>query len=93
MLQDWQFQTETTVSYSTTGKYQHEIVVCTNTSGITITMQAIVEGKEVTVIRAGTGAVTVDGNGTNITGAATQVIPVQYDAPHMIATSSEWVLG
>ena len=51
-----------------------------------------VESARVTVIRAGTGAVLVDGDGATIIGAATQNMPAQYDAADLIASDTEWVL-
>jgi len=85
-------QHEVTADHTVTGEFNHEIVVCTNTVDITVTMPGLTEGLQVTVIRAGTGGVTVDGDGTNIIGAATQILGAQYDAPHMIGSSSEWLL-
>ena len=55
-------------------------------------MPLIYEGAEVTVIRGGIGGVTVDGNGANILGLATQSLPMQHDAAHMFGKSSEWGL-
>jgi hypothetical protein len=86
-------QVEKTANYTTTGDFGHEIVVCTNTTAITITLQTLVEKALVTVIRAGTGAVTVDGGSSNIQGQATQNMPRQYDAASMVASSTEWVLN
>jgi hypothetical protein len=78
--------------YIVSGLVLNETVICNNTSPITVTMPARVEGRQVTVVRAGTGAVTIDGNGVNIIGNATQVLPAQYDAADMIASATEWVL-
>ena len=86
------FQTEVSSNYTITGDFTHEIVICTNTSAITITMPLHYEEAQATVIRGGTGGVTIDGNGTNIVGEATQAIPLQYDAAHMFGTSTEWAL-
>ena len=85
-------QLETAVSYTITGTFDHEIVTCTNTTAITITMPTHVEDKQVTVIRGGTGAVTIAGNGTNIVGSANQTLPLQHDAAHMFGKVSEWGL-
>ena len=81
-----------TADYSTTGLYGHEIVVCDSASPITVTLHTLKRGSRVTVIRAGTGAVTIDGDGTNITGSPTQSLPSQYDAAELIGASTEWVL-
>tara|TARA_R100000049_G_C1886119_1_gene40803 strand:+ start:145 stop:546 length:402 start_codon:yes stop_codon:yes gene_type:complete len=85
-------QVDTAVSYTTTGAFFHEIVNCTNTTTITITLQDRVENDRVTIIRGGIGGVTVDGNGETIIGESTQNMPRQYDAADLVATSSEWVL-
>ena len=86
------YQTEVTADYTTTGSYDQEIVICNNTSAITITLQLLIAEKRVTVIRAGTGAVTIDGDGATITGVSTQTLPLQYDAADMTASSVEWLL-
>jgi hypothetical protein len=85
-------QVEKTADFTTTGDFSHEIVVCTNTTAITITLQDRVENDRVTIIRGGIGGVTVDGNGETIIGESTQNMPRQYDAADLVATSSEWVL-
>lgn len=85
-------QIEVTADYTTTGRFDHEIVVCNNTSAITVTLQTLVEGQQVSVTRAGTGAVTIDGNGSTIIGESTQSLPDQYDVANMTATTVEWVL-
>lgn len=66
---------------------------CTNTSAITITLPADppVNGR-ISIIRAGTGAVTIDGNGETITGETTQILPSQYDAADLVYGSTEWLL-
>lgn len=87
-------QVSTATSYTVTGQNGHEIVVCTNASGvdITITLATLAEKDEVTVIRNGAGGVTINGNGANILGESTQALPLQYDAPHMVATATDWAL-
>ena len=52
----------------------------------------MVENMTITVIRANTGAVTVDGDGTDISGSATQVIAAQYDSVDILGTTLEWLL-
>lgn len=84
-------QVDTAVDYTTTGDFFHEVVNCINTTAITITLQDRVADDQVSIIRGGTGAVLLDGNGSNITGEATQNMPRQYDRADLIATSVEWV--
>ena len=86
------FNTNIEGDYITTGNFQHETVICNNTVPITVTLQLREQGERVTVIRAGTGAVLIDGNGSDIIGEPTQVMPAQYDAADLIASSVEWVL-
>jgi hypothetical protein len=86
------FTKVTSVDYATTGLYDHETVVCTNTTPITITLQTLAESERVTVVRAGTGAVRVDGDGATIIGNAIQNMPSRYDAADLMASDTEWVL-
>ena len=86
------FQQEVTADYTTTGKHDYEIVICNNTTPITITLHTLVAQDRVSVVRAGVGRVTVDGNGFNIIGDSTLVLPTQYDAPLLVASSTEWLL-
>lgn len=72
---------------------QGDTIICTNTSAITITLPLSPKvNNRVTVIRAGTGAVTINGNGETILGETTQVMPMQYDAADMVFTSADWLL-
>ena len=89
-----EFQVETAIDYSVTGDFDREVVVTTNAIGtsITITMPVFYETANVEIIRAGLGQVTIDGNGTDITGLAMQDLPMQYDAANMLGSASEWVL-
>ena len=84
--------TEITADYTTLGLYSHEIIICTNSGGIAVTLHALTGNDKVTVIRAGTGAVTVDGDASNIVGSGTYVIASQYDVAALIASSTEWLL-
>lgn len=86
------YSTNVTEDYQVTGQFLHETVICNNTSAVTVTLPARTEGARVTVIRAGTGAVTINGDGTNIVGSATKALATQYDADELIASSTEWVL-
>lgn len=57
-------------------------IVCNNTTAITVTLPANpLDIQRFTVVRANTGGVTVDGNGSNINGASTLVLGARYDAP------------
>lgn len=83
---------DVTADYTTTGDFSLEIVNCINTVAITIALQTLFEGQRVRIIRAGTGAVTVNGNGATIIGENTQVMRKQYNDFDLVATSVEWVL-
>jgi len=85
------FQQPVTADYQTTGNHDWEVVICNNTSDITITLHPLIEGDKVSVIRANTGAVTIDGNGFTIIGESTQAIALQYDAPLLVASKTEWL--
>lgn len=81
-----------TADYTVTGMYNHEIVICDSASLITVTLSALNLNDRVTVIRAGTGAVTVDGAAAElIRGVATYSIPARYDNVELVAAVSEWV--
>jgi len=70
-----------------------DTLVCTNTSAVTITLPASPAlNSRISVIRAGTGAVTISGNGETILGESTQSMPSQYDAADMVYTSTGWLL-
>lgn len=73
--------------YTTTG---NEIIICTNTSAITITLNPNPDdGEEVHIKRQNTGAVAVVGD---IDGE-TSITPVlRYDSPHLVYTvdANEW---
>lgn len=86
------FQQEVTEDYTTTGNHDYEIVKCNNTTPITITLHKLVANDRISVIRAGTGSVLLDGNGFNIIGFPTLFLPTRYDAPLLVASSIEWLL-
>lgn len=77
-----EYKENTTTDYSVSGNVAREIVVCNNTSAITVTMVAEPrDGDQVLVSRANTGGVTVDFNGkTDIFGNATVTLN-QGDSP------------
>lgn len=81
-------------SYTTTGGAAWEVVVCTNTGSITISLHSNPkDGDQVTVKRQNTGAVTVDTAGSEtIDGAASKSIASQYDFLTVVYTDagSEW---
>jgi len=82
-----------TADFTTSGKVAHEIVICANTSAITVTLHAKAkDGDQVTIKRTGTGSVTVSGNGNTIDGSSTIVLGSAYAGPHLIYTAAagEW---
>ena len=85
-------QENTPITGDTTARHG-DVLTCTNTTAITITLPASPDlNSRVTVIRTGVGAVTIDGNGELILGKETQGMPSVYDAADMIFTSEDWVL-
>jgi hypothetical protein len=91
-LEENTYQTSVSSDYTITGDFDLEVVECTNTTPIIITMPNHYESARATIIRNGIGRVTINGNGTNILGLATQDLPMQYDAADLIGLSSEWGL-
>ena len=81
---------EVTSSYNIAGV--GATVLCNNTTPITITLPTLVNGGKVSVIRANTGGVTIDGNGENIIGEATQILPSRYDTSRLIGSALGWFL-
>jgi len=81
-----------TGDYTTKGR-PIEIIICTNTSAITITLNSpFLDGQEVIIKRQGTGAVSyISADGVD---GATSAIPIllQYDSVYVIATdkAGEW---
>ena len=74
-------------NFTTTGD---QIIICTNTSSITITLNATPKDKEeVHIIRQNTGAVTVSGA---INGDTSLTIGNRYSSPHLVFTlaANEW---
>lgn len=78
--------------YTTTGNYNHETVICNNSSAITVTLQSLNLGDKVTIIR-GNGAVTINGGGSTVVGSSTHSLATRYDAASLTASSSEWLLS
>lgn len=77
----------TSSDYTTKG---NEIIICTNTSAITITLNATPEDiEQVHVVRQNTGAVTVSGT---INGQSSLAIGQRYSSPHLVYTidGGEW---
>ena len=85
-------QAETSTDYTISGDFDLEIVTVTGTAAVTVTMPVHYEGAEVIVTKGGTGRVTVEGNGTNIMGLASQELVMQNDSAHMYGKSAEWGL-
>jgi hypothetical protein len=81
-----------TVTDSVTLKDDYNyLVICENTSPITITMP--VGTYRVGVVRSKSGAVTLDGDGTDIIGNPTLSLASQYDVVNLIRNSDEWVMS
>lgn len=77
----------TSADYTTTG---NQIIICTNTSDITITLNATPEDTEqVHIVRQNAGGVTISGT---INGQSSLVIGQRYSSPHLIYTidGGEW---
>jgi len=73
--------------YTTTGS---QIVICTNTASITVTLNPSPDdGEEVHIKRQNTGTVTVSGD---IDGDSSKDIIFRYDSPHLVYTveADEW---
>lgn len=88
-------QVDTTVSPVTanTTALPGDVIVCTNTADIVISLPLTPDvNSRVSVARAGTGGVTVSGNGEVILGEVSQVMPQQWDMADMMYTSVGWVL-
>lgn len=68
------------------------VVDCTaNTFTVTLPTAAGIEGQVFTVKNSGTGIITVAAaSGEFIDGAATQVLPVQYESITMISAGTGW---
>ena len=68
------------------------IVVVTGSGLATITLKASPNrGDKAIIIRASTATVTVDGNGLNVVGAATQTLTTKYDVVNCYALTTEWL--
>jgi len=87
--------TEVTTDYTAAGSLGTEKILCNSGSSITVDLPA--DPSDLTVIevvRAGTGAVTIDGNGNTINGASTQSVASQYDCTTVewFEDISEWII-
>ena len=69
-----------------------DIIICNNIVPIIITLHPIQVSDPVTVIRAGIGEVTIDGDGALIMGEPTQILPLIGDAADLIGTTIGWRL-
>ena len=90
------FDTAISATSDTTGSEQFQFWTCTNTGPITLSFNTgHSTGDRVTVIRQGTGAVTIDADtigGTTVNGATTVSLPLQYDsATFMYTSTGEWI--
>ena len=90
------FDTAISATSDINGPQQFQFWTCTNTSPITLSFNTgHSTGDRVTVIRQGTGAVTIDADtigGTTVNGAATVSLPLQYDsATFMYTSTGEWI--
>jgi len=86
------FSASQTADYTLSGNIGHERVICANTTAITITLNPKPKDlEEFTIKRAGTGAVTIDGNGNTMDGKSTVALKL-YDGPNGIYTdaAAEW---
>lgn len=70
----------------------HQLIICNNTSAITVTLHSLAVGGKVDVARVNTGAVTVDGGGANIIGRSKINLLSRYDVVNIFALDAEWIL-
>ncbi len=90
------FYSKQTANYTTTGNAGHEVVDVDSGSSITVSLhQKPADGQQVVVKRMGTGAVTVNTQGTEtIDGASSKSIASRYDVLRCIYldAAGEWVV-
>lgn len=70
-----------------------DTLLCSSSAGFTLTLFSVVgnTGKRLTIINVGTGAITIDGNGSEtIGGAATQTLNYQYNNLVIESDGSNW---
>ena len=68
------------------------IVVVTGSGLATITLKATPNrGDKAIIIRASSANVTVNGNGLNVVGSATQTLSTKYDVVNCYALTTEWL--
>ena len=81
---------EASADYQVAGNVGEEIIICTNTSPITVTLPTIPKNGQIVVVkRQGAGGVTVSGT---IDGAQDLIIRNRYEAPQLVYSNaaSEW---
>ena len=82
----------TSTDYTSRADVGHEVIICTNTNPITITLNPVHKDSDrVTVKRQNTGAVTVSGT---IDGESSIILEPRYTAPQLVYTdeAGEWSL-
>lgn len=72
-----------TSDYTTTGVPDIEILICANTTPITITLNSAINGKQVKIKRQN-AEVTLDGYGNTIDGEESIILGGRYDSPHLL---------
>lgn len=80
----------TSTDYTSRAEVGHEVIICTNTSDITITLNPVHKDSDrVTVKRQSTGGVTVVGT---IDGESSIILEPRYTAPQLVYTDAagEW---
>lgn len=81
-----------TVTSSTTLNNDNQIILCNNTSDITITLPIETRENQILIIKKlNTGLVTISGG--TIDGNSSLIIFHKYDAPRIVFTGSEWYLS
>ncbi len=80
-----------TANHTTT---RNEVITCTNTSAITITLEASPDALQDVHVTRTNASVTIDGNGNNINGSSTVKLISKGDSVHLIYNDSlsEWAI-
>ena len=75
--------------FTTTGS---QIVICTNSTASTISLNSLPEDGEKVKVKRQNTMITIDGNGNTIDGRATLPINFRYDSPQLVYTlaANEW---
>ena len=76
-----------TGNYTTTGFVDTEILICSNSVPINITLNSDNDGQQV-IIKRQNAEVKLLGNGNTVDGESSMILGVKYDAPHLIYTTS-----